>query len=293
MMKILVIGSKGQLGRCLELQLPIFFEKTIFISKDELDISNFRDTSKLIRNLKPNIVINAAAYTNVDLAEKEYDHANTINHLAVKNIAESCKKINALLIHFSTDYIFEGVNNLPLIEESKPSPINAYGVSKLSGEKAIQVINCKYLIIRTSWVYSEYEKNFLRTIMDKGIHKSELKIVSDQYGCPTYAMHIAENVAKIILKINTNNFVSGVYHYCGNQILSWYEFAVKIFDEAKSLNIKIPKIVPIKTSDYSSLASRPYYSVLDTKKIKNDFQCMPSNTDLGISSSLKEILRNG
>ena len=288
-MSILVFGSKGQLGRCFNDHLSGSIYNPVFFSKDELNIIDFKEVQKTINLLKPNIVINASAYTDVDGAEDNKDLANLVNHLAVKNLAEICKKTNSFLVHFSTDYVFSSRTIDPIHECFETNPINIYGQTKLDGEFAIKESGCKHIILRTSWVYSEYGKNFLKTVLKLSGTKNKLKIINDQYGCPTYARDIAKTIIQIIPMTQNKSFKSGIYHYCGDKVLSWFEFASIIFKEAYKYDPNFIEIIPIKSSSYNSQAKRPSFSILNCTKIKKEFNCATSNTNNGIAISLKSI----
>ena len=282
-MKILVLGSKGQLGCCLADQLSDTDHEVIYTSRSEIDMADLAGTKASIIDLRPNIVINATAYTLVDKAEDDQYEAAKINHLAVANIASSCSEIGCWLIHISTDYVFDGTASQPYGENAKTNPQGVYGDSKLKGELAIQSSGCKYLIIRTAWVYSEYGNNFLKTMLRLGTDRDELSIVGDQIGCPTYAQDIAKSIVSILSRLDLKRSSSGIYHYCGDEPCSWYDFARAIFSEAEIHGLKSPSnIKSITTVDYPTPAIRPAYSVLDCTKIENVFGVTPSNWRDGI-----------
>jgi dTDP-4-dehydrorhamnose reductase len=232
-MKILVIGSKGQLGQCLNDQLAIAEHEVIYTSRGQIDIAAFEETKAQILEISPDIVINATAYTAVDKAQVERQAADRINHIAVARIASSCSEIGCWLIHISTDYVFDGAASHPYVENAETNPQGVYGNSKLKGELAIAASGCKYLIIRTAWVYSEYGNNFLKTMLRLGADREELSIVGDQIGCPTYAQDIAKSIVSILSSLELKGSSSGIYHYCGDEPCSWYEFARAIFLEAE------------------------------------------------------------
>jgi len=282
-MKILVIGSKGQLGCCLADQLSDTGYEVIFTSRAEIDISDLVETKVKITALCPTIVINASAYTAVDKAEDDPYGAEKINHIAVANIASTCREIGCWLIHISTDYVFDGVSSHPYGEDAETNPQGVYGDSKLKGELAIQSSGCKYLMIRTAWVYSEYGNNFLKTMLRLGADRDELSIVGDQIGCPTYAQDIAKSIVSILSRLDLKGSTSGIYHYCGDEPCSWYDFARAIFSEAEIHGLKSPSnIKSITTVEYPTPAMRPAYSVLDCTKIENVFGVTPSNWRDGI-----------
>ena len=288
-MKILVLGSKGQLGRCLNDQLTNTDHEVMYTSREQIDIADFEATKRKFLDISPDVVINATAYTAVDKAEKNHEKANVINHLAVANIANICNQIDCWLIHISSDYIFDGYSQIPYKENDTPNPQGVYGETKLKGELAIQTSDCKFLILRTAWVYSEYGNNFLKTMLRMGQEHDELSIVGDQIGCPTYAQDIANVIVKILPLLNSQRN-SGVYHFCGHAPCSWYDFANAIFDQAKIKNLKIPsKINSIETSAYPLEAIRPAFSVLDCSKILEEFGVCSSNWNVGINNVINKI----
>jgi len=288
-MKILVLGSSGQLGRCLKDQLANTNYKLTYISRKKLDITNLEETKQKIVDIYPNVIINTAAYTNVDKAEENQDVANEINHIAVANIANVCSLLGIWLIHISTDYIFDGSSNKPYKENDKTNPQGVYGKTKYMGELAIKSSGCMHIIIRTSWIFSEYGNNFLKTMLSHGKKLNELRVVSDQIGCPTYAQDIAITIVKIIPKLNFKTNI-GTYHYCGYKSCSWFDFANEIFLQAELKKFKIPnKIDPIKTSIYKTSAKRPTYSALNCAKICTQFNVSASNWHSGIIKVLDKL----
>jgi dTDP-4-dehydrorhamnose reductase len=288
-MKILVLGCKGQLGRCLNDQLINTDHEVIYTSREQIDIADFEVTKNKILKTSPDLIINATAYTAVDKAEKEHETADLINHLAVKNIADICNQLKCWLIHVSTDYVFDGNSKVPYKEDDHTNPQGAYGATKLKGELAIQASGCKHIIIRTAWVFSEYGNNFLKTMLRLGAERDELSIVGDQIGCPTYAQDIARSIVEIAPQLNSREY-NGIYHYCGDQPCSWYDFANAIFDQAMTNNLKIPSIVnSIETSAYPTPAKRPAFSVLDCSKMANECGVLSSNWQEGIRQVVRKL----
>lgn len=288
-MKTLVLGSNGQLGRCLRDQLHNSDFEVMHTSREQIDITDFDVTKNKILNFSPDLIINATAYTAVDRAEEDRDKANLINYLAVKNIADVCNQQGCWLIHISTDYVFDGNSNVPYKENDKTNPQSVYGESKLKGELAIQSSSCKHIIIRTAWVFSEYGNNFLKTMLCLGAEHNEVSIVGDQVGCPTYAQDIARAIVEILPKLKARKD-NGLYHFCGDQSCSWYDFANAIFDSLKTNNLKIPKTIKsIKTSAYPKPAKRPLFSVLNCSKIENDFGLHASNWHDGIKQVITKL----
>lgn len=266
MLNILVTGAKGQLGseiKELSVAYPFNF---FFTDRDTLDISNPHAITKFVEENNIHTIVNCAAYTAVDKAESDKTGANAINHLAVKFLAETAKKKNIQLIHISTDYVFDGKGYIPYKEDDSTNPRNVYGQSKLDGEKAMQEINpANSIIIRTSWVYSSYGTNFVKTMLRLAREKEQLGVIDDQVGTPTYA----QDLAKVILDIlpNIQNTKTEIYHYSNEGVLSWYDFAKEIMRMSKSTC----PINPIETKKYPTPAKRPFYSLLNKSKIKNRF----------------------
>ena len=290
-MKILVLGSKGQLGQCLHDQLSHTSHEVFYTSRVQIDIADFEATKNKFLDVAPDLVINATAYTAVDKAEEEYQAADLINHLAVANIASICDQLGCWLIHVSTDYVFDGNSELPYTENDQTNPQSVYGDTKLKGEIAIQSSGCRHIIIRTAWVFSEYGNNFLKTMLRLGAERNELRIVGDQVGCPTYAQDIAKAIMMIIESLKLKEDSSCLYHFSGNFCCSWAEFAQAIFDEALELEViaSKPNVVAITTKEFPTLAKRPVRSALNSNCIRSTFGIDPSDCMLGIRSSLTAI----
>jgi len=232
-MKVLITAKNGQLGYQLQQTLPEGIEAK-FCDRTELDISNQQQVEAVITKFKPNIIINAAAYTAVDKAESEPEIADLHNHLAVQYLAEVASKINAKVIHVSTDYVFAGNKNQALDPKEPVDPINVYGQSKLKGEQVLQkLLPDNHIIVRTSWVYGEHGNNFVKTMIRLMNDRTELNIINDQYGAPTYAKSLAE-LLWVIAKDKTHN---GIYHFSDQANISWHEFAEEIYKQGKKLNL--------------------------------------------------------
>ena len=293
-MKILVLGSKGQLGCCLYDQLNNTDHDVVFTSREQIDIGDLHNTKKQILGIRPNLIINASAYTFVDKAEKKRDEAKLINSTAVLNIANICNKINSWLVHFSTDYVFDGKSEIAYDENDKTNPLSIYGDTKLMGEKAILSSGCKYIIIRTSWLFSEYGNNFLKTILRLSFERKEIRVVKDQIGSPTYAQDIAKVILIIIDELKRKKLSSCLYHFAGDKTLSWFEFSNAILNEALELKLikNKPKIISITTNQFPTDAKRPLRSVLNSSQINTTFGINSSNCIFGIRSSLIAIKKN-
>ena len=266
MNNILITGGDGQLGLEIKQIHKEYKYKFYFQNKTELDVSNSIDMENFIKLNQINVIINCAAYTNVNKAEEEKDIAFKVNHLAVEKIALLSKKYNIKLIHVSTDYVFNGKNYLPYTEEDTEAPINVYGSSKLAGDKSIININpMNSIIIRTSWIFSSFGHNFVKSILKLSHEKDKLEIIYDQVGTPTYAGDLARVILDIIPKIDNQSVE--VYNYSNEGVVSWYDFAKSIV----GLVDENCKIIPIESSEYKTSAKRPYYNVLNKKKIKQKF----------------------
>ncbi len=268
MHNILVTGAKGQLGSEIQDLAPLHpNDHFIFTDVEELDICDHKAVEAFIEENAIGTIINCAAYTAVDKAESERELADKINHLAVENFARLAKEKGIGLIHVSTDYVFDGNARQPYKETDTPNPQSVYGATKLAGEKAMQKMNpANSAILRTSWVYSSYGSNFVKTMLRLGKERNELRIISDQLGSPTYAQDLARTILEILPKIKNDEVA--IYHYSNRGSCSWYDFARAIFAISQ-----IPvKVIPIKTSEYNTVAKRPPYSILDKTKIKEEYQ---------------------
>ena len=263
---ILITGSNGQLGNeCRILSLNYSQYTYTFVSKDELPIDDFDAVKKAFTSTQFDYCINCAAYTAVDQAEVNQSAAFSINASAVENLADLCKQYSVQLIHISTDYVFDGENNIGYNEMDTTNPLNVYGASKLAGEKAALAINPSSIIIRTSWVYSSFGKNFVKTMMRLMREKEEISVVADQIGRPTYAADLAAAIFVIISK--NREIIPGIYHYANEGIISWFEFA----QEIKEIGSYPCRVNPIKSIEYPVPAKRPHYSILSTNKIESTF----------------------
>jgi len=280
MKKILVTGANGQLGKCIKEAASSYSDlEIIYASKGMLDIE---DKNSISENFKKNTFdycINTAAYTNVEKAESEPEKAFAINAEALKYLAALCNENNVVLLHISTDYVFDGKKESPYIETDPTNPINVYGASKLKGEQYIQSLCKKYFIFRTSWLYSQYGHNFLNTILKYAAEKKPLKITTEQIGTPTNANDLANMLLEII---NTNSNTYGLYHYSNEGKATWYDFAkaiLKYSNQFEAANLA-------QTDYYRTFASRPKYSVLEKTKFFNTF-----NIDMiDWKESLKNVL---
>ncbi len=292
-MKILLFGKNGQVGRRLHTALLSLGEVTSYGSDD----INFLDQNSIIyaiKNIKPDIIINAAAYTAVDKAEAEEDLAFAINYEAVKTIADEAKAINAWFVHYSTDYVFDGAKNSPYTEDDATCPISVYGRSKAMADQYIIQHNTKYLILRTSWVYDSFGKNFPKTILALAQKNESLRIINDQIGSPTHASLIANTTVLMLYHIFNNKLnLSGLYNLVSSSHTSWHGFANAVIQEAINQGSKLKciqqDIIPINTSEYITAATRPGHSKLSIFKLENTFGLIMPKWDLYIPSFIEEL----
>lgn len=266
MYNILVTGSNGQLGSEIRELSSLFEYNFFFTQRDSLDISKLDELQEYVEQNKIDVIVNCAAYTAVDKAESDEEVADAVNHLAVQKLAQISKENDIKLIHISTDYVFDGTSFKPYVEDDSTNPNGIYGKTKLDGEKAILETNPKNsIIIRTSWVYSSYGANFVKTMIRLGKEKESLGVIFDQVGTPTYARDLAKAILEIIPKIKNQNVE--IHNYSNEGVLSWFDFAKEIMRMAK-LECKVN---PIETKEYPTPAKRPHYSLLNKAKIKKEF----------------------
>ncbi|MBA2727938.1 MAG: dTDP-4-dehydrorhamnose reductase [Parachlamydiaceae bacterium] len=287
MSNILLIGAYGQVGYELRSTLA-GLGKVIACTRKELDLGDPDQISSQVRRHKPSIIVNAAAYTAVDRAESESEMAMKINGIAPGVLAEEAKRLNALLVHYSTDYVFDGLSKVPYTEEDAPNPINVYGQSKLTGEKNIQAVEGRHLILRTSWVYSPLGHNFLKTMLKLADSGKEISVVTDQVGAPTWSRFLAEYTAKLLLVLENNKdsaCLCGLYHLTPSGSTSWFNFAKAIFAHQG----KKPILNAITTDQYVSAAKRPLNSVLSSNKLINTFGMQLPSWEQGLEHCLKEL----
>ncbi|MCA6925191.1 dTDP-4-dehydrorhamnose reductase [Pectobacterium versatile] len=263
-MKILLTGANGQLGRCFQDRLPDHWQ-IYSTDANELDITDLKQVEAAIVRYQPDAIVNAAAYTAVDKAETESVLVEKINVTGPHNLATVAHEKRIRLVHVSTDYVFDGNATTPYVESSPTNPLSVYGKTKLAGELAVIKAAPDSIIVRTAWVFSEYGNNFVKTMLRLAKERDELSIVADQKGCPTYAGDLAQAIISLLEK----NAESGIYHYCGDKEVNWYEFAKTIFEMAKQQSVidKQPQLTAITTEQYPTPAYRPQYSSLSCEKI--------------------------
>jgi dTDP-4-dehydrorhamnose reductase len=288
-LRILLTGKNGQVGAELATFLPSVGDVAAF-DRNELDLSKPEHIRQMIRDVRPSIIVNAAAYTSVDQAEKEEKQTQIINTDAPALMAVEAKRIGAALVHYSTDYVFDGSSRLPYTETDQPSPINVYGKTKLAGEEAIRAVGVPHLIFRTAWVYGTRGRNFLLTILRLATEREELRIVCDQFGAPTWSREIAKATARVLTQLSEQgqqqvSRVSGTYHMTAAGKTSWFEFAETILEETSRLPQGIPwfetltkgqplvtrRVTAITTAEYPTPARRPAFSVLSNSRLKEIF----------------------
>jgi len=270
-MKILITGINGQVGSALVRQANEQGHEVVALSREQWDMAQAPEQGEqLVLEVKPDLVINPAAYTNVDGAEDDEATALKVNADAPRALAKGCKQIDIPILHVSTDYVFDGTKEVPYVEMDQTNPINAYGRTKLAGELAVQEETQKHIILRTSWVFSKDGKNFVNTILRLAKQRDELKVVNDQFGGPTSAECISEVLLQFAIA-NTDQW--GTYHYTGQPFVSWYEFAKKIVEQGLKGEVitKVPKIIPCGSDEFPVKADRPHNSRLSQEKLKKLF----------------------
>ncbi len=290
--RILILGASGQLGR--ELQRSFANAGEVFAhGHHTADLSNPEQLRAVVRESAPQLILNAAAYTAVDRAESEPDLARAINALAPAVLAEEALRANALLFHYSTDYVFDGTKTTPWLESDSPNPLNVYGQTKLEGEQAIQQVGGRAFIFRTSWVYGPHGKNFLLTMLRRGSERKELRVVDDQIGAPTSSLQLADatrRVADQLLSGRVSAQSAGVYHMTCSGFTSWCGFARAIFEQAgQTLHANAPEVLPISTTEFPTPARRPAYSVLSCEKLSQTFGVRLAPWDAALAEVISRL----
>lgn len=306
-MTVFLTGASGQLGTELHAALG---DTNNIVSADvvppkhrvqrfhTLNLADAGSVTGLLNEVQPRVIVNAAAYTQVDKAESESDLAHQINAHGPAVLAEWACKNDAFLLHYSTDYVFDGNSDRPYLETDSASPVNAYGESKLGGEKAILSSGCRHVILRTSWIYSSHGNNFLRTMLRLAKERSHLNIVNDQLGCPTWARNLAHVSAVVIERMtgsgegqNAGAPESGLYHYSDGPACTWFDFAQSIFAAAVSLGVlnRAPQVEPVTSDQFQTAATRPRNSVLDTRKIRASFNIEPADLESSLLACLEDL----
>ena len=299
-MKLLLLGSNGQVGWELQRSMGML-GKLKACDRNTVDFFNLDALRKLIRGYKPDVIVNAAAYTDVDKAESDEENAFQVNSKAVDLLAQEAKVLDAWLIHFSTDYVFDGAKMGPYIEEDKANPLSVYGKTKLQGEEAIKKSKCKYLIFRSSWLYGNHGKNFFNTIIKLAKERSELRVISNQIGAPTSAGLVADVTSLCLYRIAHNNQsskeIAGIYHLTATGKASWYDFAKYVIIEAKKSGgvfLTNPEnIIAINASEYVLPAKRPENSLLDTQKLCKTFNLQLPAWQIHADRVIRELYLRG
>jgi dTDP-4-dehydrorhamnose reductase len=304
-MKVLLTGAAGQLGQELLSQLQqlgdvVPVDRAPLPGMRNMHVQDLGDLSRvetLLNRIRPDIIVNAAAYTAVDLAEEESELAFRINQGLPERLAQWCFRNDRLLLHYSTDYVFNGQGGRSYVENDPTGPLGVYGESKLAGEQAIGRSGCRHVILRTSWVYSGHGNNFLLTMLKLARTRPSLSIVNDQVGRPTWARNLAEVTRKVIEQLDFDDpaiQATGVYHYCDHDAVSWYEFANGIFTAAHEAGLltNIPDTTPVPSAEFPQKAERPLYSVLDTTRIEDQFGIKPVRLQQSLRLCIKDIVEN-
>ncbi len=291
-MKILITGADGQLGRELINQGQLKGFSVQAPSEDDMDITDLEKIDRCMAFHQPEVVINAAAYTQVDKAESEAALAFAVNTTGSANLARMCAKNKTPLVHISTDYVFDGQKGTSYLETDTISPVGVYGRSKAEGEIEIRSHLKEHIILRTSWLYGIHGHNFAKTMLKLATTKPKIRVVADQYGSPTNAADLAQTILIISDRMQFNNDVDwGTYHYCGQGVISWYNFAEKIVGLARLYaDVKTTRIEPIATADYPTRALRPIYSALDCSRIQKHFGINPKPWQKSLEITIKELL---
>jgi len=293
MKNILVTGANGQVGSELKALASHYSDFSFdFVDKDELDITNEEAVLSYFENKKFDYCLSCAAYTAVDKAEEEKNMAMLVNTVGAKNLAFAAEKTGGRLIHLSTDYVYHNNQNTPFVETDETNPQGVYAESKLAGDRTVLNINSKNLVIRTSWVYSTFGNNFVKTMLRLGTDRDKLTVIFDQIGTPTYAYDLAKAMLNILVKIENNSVstedIGGIYHYSNEGVTSWYDFATAIF---RIENIDC-KVTPIETKDYPTAAKRPHFSLLNKAKIKKEFDLEIPHWEASLAECLKALRVN-
>ncbi|XHX77311.1 MAG: dTDP-4-dehydrorhamnose reductase [Stenomitos frigidus ULC029] len=293
MTRILLTGITGQVGQELQQTLASLGE-VVSVGRDRVDFSQPDAVQQVMETVKPAIVVNSAAYTAVDKAESEPDLAKLVNAVSPGVLAKAASRINAGLIHISTDYVFDGTHSSPYLETAATNPLGVYGSTKLAGEAAVRAECDRHLIIRTAWVYGAKGKgNFVKTMLRLGAEREELRVVADQIGAPTWSKDLAAAIAQLAPQLSADT--AGTYHYTNSGVCSWYDFAIAIFEEAQQLGfpLKIQRVIPITTPEYPTPAKRPPFSVLSLSKISTLLGTYPPYWRQSLRAMLSELKQSG
>jgi dTDP-4-dehydrorhamnose reductase len=303
MQKILLTGVNGQVGHVLKNKLlqheGLSQFEILALSREQLDLTKTDEIRRIVRDIKPDLIINPAAYTAVDKAESEPELAHAINATAAQILADEAARLNAALIHFSTDYVYDGTKTSAYVETDAVNPTSVYGKSKLAGDEAIRMVGLPHLILRTSWVYGAYGKNFLKTILRLAAERDSLRVVADQFGAPTSSESIAEGVVQLVQAWQPQQeSQSGVYHFTNTGETSWHAFSCEIVNEYNrlmapknwpALKVNVENIAAITTAEYPTPAARPENSRLDNSKLKNTFNIALPSWQQGLQQVMQAL----
>ena len=293
-MKLMIVGAGGQLGRELvRLVAAHSRERVTALDRSDLDVADPARVRAAVRRTAPDAVVNAAAYTAVDRAESEPERAFAVNRDGPRHLAEACAEIGAAMIHVSTDFVFDGRTDRPYLEDDPVSPLGVYGQSKADGEAAVRAALDRHLIVRTSWLYGVFGQNFAKTMIRLGREREILRVVDDQRGCPTCAGDLARALLRLARAVRDSESVSwGVYHFCGEGVATWHEFAEAVLESARvHLPLAVREIRPISTAEYPTPARRPAFSALDCGKIAKNFGIHPRPWRECLAEVVEDIVR--
>jgi len=298
--KILLFGSTGQVGTEMRELLTRGGYQYVAIDRKECDLSQPSAVTGLIRDVKPKVIVNAAAYTSVDRAESDRAIASAVNAAAPSEMARAARELGAIFIHYSTDYVFNGEHSTPWVESDATSPLNVYGQTKLDGENGIAEAQAASFIFRTSWVFGVHRVNFLLTMLRQGASRDELSVVRDQVGAPTWSQSLAEVTMHTIrrftrvdgtIDLDSAASKAGIYHATCSGVTNWYGFACSIFDEARAQgrSLRIKRVLPLSSSEYPCTAARPKYSVLSNDKLRRELEFVLPDWRVALRSALKDL----
>ena len=291
MTAVLLFGANGQLGQEILARAPSASFNVIARSRAETDIANAAAVEAALRDARPDIVVNAAAYTKVDKAETERDDAYRVNRDGAGIVAVACAAADVPIVHISTDYVFDGTAQKPYVEDDSTAPVNVYGASKLAGEDEVRRRHKKHVILRTSWVYGQYGSNFLKTMLRLAEERSELRVVADQHGSPTCTADLAQAVFALAPRLTrADDRLWGTYHFTGEGETNWCQFADEILTQRARWKGSRPKLTPITTAEYPSPARRPMNSVLDNRKVRSTFRLSARSWRQSVKESVDALL---
>ena len=287
---IAIVGCNGQLGKDLVLSCHKYDREIVALDIPDIDITRYRSIEKTLGAHRISMVINSAAYTAVDAAESESELAFAVNRDGSANLAMFCSNRNIPLLHISTDYVFRGDKTSAYLEDDPISPIGVYGASKAAGEKEIIRLLDKHIIIRTAWLYGNHGQNFVKTMLRLANEHETLRVVNDQYGCPTFAADLAEAILTLTNQIDSGRPYWGTFHFCGQGATTWFDFANAIFDIAgRYMSLTVEQVLPVTTAEYPTPAQRPRYSILDCSKIKKCYNIHPRPWQQSLAEMIKNL----